>query len=488
MAPSLVDLLVARCREFSSAPVLVGSDDEIVTYAQLFERAARVAGGLRGAGVSRGDRVGLQLPNCVNWVVAYWAIHLAGGVVVTLSSRSTPPEVDHIVADCEVKVVLDDPGRLTEGAPFVIEGQGEDSIASIFYTSGTTGRPKGVIIRHRNAIQNAENQRRMYAAALGDSPLRSIIAVPLSHITGCNSLMLSTVNYGGTSIIRSGFTVESFIEAAVEHRATALVGVPTMYWRIIRDPAFSPAALAHVKSISYGGAPTPPRLVEDIRAAFGEAALQNGFGSTECTGLHTALPNEYALSHSSSVGIAMPVCDIKVDDPDVHGVGELVVRGPNVTTGYWNRPDATRDAFTVDGWLRMGDLGRIDGDGFVYVVDRIKDMISRGGEKVFSGEVEDVLAAAPGVWEVAVVGVPDDELGERVGALIVAEPGTALDTAAVIEHAQHHLLGYKIPELVIAMTEPLPRNSAGKIVKSQLRQSIDWREVPIYRRGPVTRP
>lgn len=228
--------------------------------------------------------------------------------------------------------------------------------------------------------------------------------------------------------------------------------------------------------IAYGGAPIAPSLVERIKQAFPQGRVGNGFGLTETSSIATYLPHEWAAEHADSVGFAAPVFDLALDTADPSsGVGELLIRGPNVVAGYWNKPDATATTF-VDGWLHSGDLARIDDEGLVFVVDRVKDMINRGGENVYSVEVENALAGAPGVADAAVVGVPDDVMGEKVGAVVVPLPGSTFDQDAVLRYLADRLADFKIPQYVTVSTEPLPRNPGGKLLKRRLREQAQWGE------------
>jgi acyl-CoA synthetase (AMP-forming)/AMP-acid ligase II len=228
-----------------------------------------------------------------------------------------------------------------------------------------------------------------------------------------------------------------------------------------------------VTRLSYGGAPMAPELVRRIAEAFPNARLGNGFGLTETASISTYLPHEWAADHADSVGFAAPVVDLAVDKLDADGVGELLIRGPNVVAGYWDKPDATRNTF-VDGWLRTGDLARVDEEGLVYIVDRAKDMINRGGENVYCVEVENALAGAPGVADAAVLGVPDTVMGEKVGAVLVSVPGGKVDPRAVLDYLGDRLAAFKIPQYLVVREEPLPRNPGGKILKRQLREQTDW--------------
>ncbi len=246
--------------------------------------------------------------------------------------------------------------------------------------------------------------------------------------------------------------------------------MPAIYHALISHPSFAELDVSNVRWISYGGAPIAESLVYQIMEAFPNARVGNGFGLTETCSLTSFLPHEEADDHADSVGFAMPVCDLAIDDPDPEtGVGELLVRGPNIVQGYWNKPEATAETF-VDGWLHTGDLARVDADGLLYIVDRKKDMINRGGENVYSIEVENALAGAPGVGEAAVVAVPDEMMGEKVGAVIVPSAGAELDVAAVIAHCRANLADFKVPQYVAMRAEPLPRNPGGKLLKEQLRE------------------
>ena len=235
-----------------------------------------------------------------------------------------------------------------------------------------------------------------------------------------------------------------------------------------------------MRSVAYGGAPIAPDLVARLAKAFPQARLGNGFGLTETSSVSTFLPHEF-VAHADSVGFPAPVCDVRLDAVGPDGTGELLVRGPNVVSGYWNKPEATAQAF-VDGWLHTGDLARIDDEGLVYLVDRVKDMINRGGENVYCVEVENALAGAPGVYEAAVLGVPDEMMGEKVGAVIVPMPGVSLDVPAVLGYLGEHIADFKIPQYVAVSATPLPRNPGGKLLKRRLREEIDWASA----RAPLT--
>jgi long-chain acyl-CoA synthetase len=273
-------------------------------------------------------------------------------------------------------------------------------------------------------------------------------------------------------VIMPQFEVGAFLRAIEEEHIDVLTTVPAIYWLAINQPKFVETDVSPVRALSYGGAPIAPDLVAHIMKAFPQARVGNGFGLTETSSVSTYLPHEY-VEHADSVGFPAPVCDLRIEDAGPDGVGELLIRGQNVVAGYWNKPDATADAF-VDGWLHSGDLARIDDEGLVYIVDRAKDMINRGGENVYCVEVENALAGAPGVFDAAVVGVPDEVMGEKVGAVLVPVPGTSIDIAAVRAYLAERIADFKIPEYMVVRADPLPRNPGGKLLKRRVRDETSW--------------
>jgi long-chain acyl-CoA synthetase len=332
---------------------------------------------------------------------------------------------------------------------------------------------------HANFLANSESAFRCLKVDRSEGPnISTLVSVPLFHVTGCNSQLIPTLERGGRVELLSGpLDFDGFFEAVGEHGVNQIVSVPAIYHAVLRHPRFAELDVSNVRWISYGGAPIAESLVHQIKEAFPNARVGNGFGLTETSSLTSFLPDEEAAERADSVGFAMPVVDLALDDAGGRdldqGVGELLVRGPNVVQGYWNKPQETAEAFT-DGWLHTGDLARVDADGLLYVVDRKKDMINRGGENVYSIEVENALAGAPGVGEVAVVPVPDEMMGEKVGAVIVPAAGQQLDVAAVIAYSREHLADFKVPQYVAVREEPLPRNPGGKILKAQLREQTSW--------------
>jgi long-chain acyl-CoA synthetase len=473
---SLVHLLRASVDRDSAAAAIVEVGGRSLSYGELWDGAARVAGGLREAGIGRGDRVAIRLGNGADWVLAFFGVQLLGAVVVPVNTRFTDEEVAYVVQDSGAALTFAPDAPLPDGKPVAVEDLAPEDLAAIFYTSGTTGFPKGAMTSHANFTTNCENAFRCLQIARSQlTALSTLVSVPLFHVTGCNSQLLPMLEWGGRVEILSGpLDLDGFFAAVGSHGVNQLVSVPAIYHAVMRHPKFAQLDVSGVRWVSYGGAPIAESLVQRIKDAFPNARVGNGFGLTETSSLTSFLPHEEAAEHADSVGFAMPVVDLAVDEPDPQtGVGELLVRGPNVVQGYWNKPEATAETF-VDGWLHTGDLARIDADGLLYIVDRKKDMINRGGENVYSIEVENALASAPGVGEAAAVGVPDEMMGEKVGAAIVPTAGATLDVAAVIAHCRERLADFKVPQYVAVLAEPLPRNPGGKVLKAQLRDETDW--------------
>jgi long-chain acyl-CoA synthetase len=474
--PSLLELLLRSVERDPGATAVLEVGGSALSYGELWDLAARVAGGLRAGGVRRGDRVAIRLPNGIDWVLAFFGAQLAGAVAVPVNTRFAEAEVAYVIEDSGASFTFMPEAPLPEGEALVEEGLGPDHLAAIFYTSGTTGFPKGAMTSHGNFTTNSENCLRCLKIDRAEgAEISTLVSVPLFHVTGCNSQLIPVLELGGRiEILQSPLDIDGFFTSVADHRVNQLVSVPAIYHAVMRHPRFSELDVSDVRWISYGGAPIATGLVHAIKAAFPNARVGNGFGLTETSSLTSFLPHEEAAEHADSVGFAMPVVDLALDEPDPQtGVGELLVRGPNVVQGYWNKPDATAETF-VEGWLHTGDLARIDEEGLLYIVDRKKDMINRGGENVYSIEVENALVSAPGVGEAAAVGVPDEMMGEKVGAVLVPAAGSELDVDAVLAHCRGRLADFKVPQFIAVREEPLPRNPGGKVLKGQLREGTDW--------------
>jgi acyl-CoA synthetase (AMP-forming)/AMP-acid ligase II len=470
---SLLHMLRATVDKWKDKEALVELGGERIGYSQLWDRAARVAGGLRAQGVGRGDRVAIRLGNGVDWCVAFYGVQMAGAVCVPVNTRFAEAEVEYVVTDSGSKVVIMPGQPLPDGPPFAVEDLKQSDLSAIFYTSGTTGFPKGATTTHEAFLSNIETCQRISNRPM-DNATRTLVSVPLFHVTGCNSQLLPTCEVGGTVVIMPAFDVKLFLKAITAERLNTLTSVPAVFWLAINQPNFGEVDRSAITRISYGGAPMPPDLVGKLMEAFPNAQLGNGFGLTECCSVATFLPHQYSKLRPETVGFAAPVVDLKLADVDQHTcAGELLIRGPNVSLGYWNKPEANAETF-VDHWLHTGDMARIDEEGFVQIVDRKKDMVNRGGENVYCVEVENALAAFPAVFEVAVTAVPDTMMGEKVGAVIVPKPGQTIDASELVAFAKTRLADFKVPQYIVVRSEALPRNPGGKVLKKQLREKVDW--------------
>ena len=453
--------------------VIVGG--ERVTYQQVWDRSARVAGGLVAAGVKPGDRVANRYGNSLEWCLGFWGTLMAGAVVVPVNARFSDAEVEYVVNDSGAVYVFQPDAALPDGEPTVADDIQPASLAAIFYTSGTTGFPKGAMTTHENFLSNSETCRRiMFLPA--DAHLRNLVSVPLFHVTGCNSQLIITTQLNGTTFIMPAFEVQAFLQATVDEGINILTSVPAIFWLAMSQPNFSEYDVSNVRWVTYGGAPTAPDVIARLRASFPNARLGNGFGLTETSSVSTFLPDEYAELRPETVGFTAPPVEVDLLDADPEtGVGELLIRGQNVVAGYWNKPEQSAETF-VDGWLHTGDLARVDDEGFVQIVDRKKDMVNRGGENVYCVEVENALVEHPAVFEVAVLGVPDAMMGEKVGAVIVPRPGMNPDPAEIRAWAKSKIADFKVPQFIAFRPEPLPRNAGGKVLKPVLRNDTEWGE------------
>ncbi|MDQ6920159.1 MAG: AMP-binding protein [Actinomycetota bacterium] len=475
LALSLVHAVRASVERVPDAEAVAEVGGERLTYRQLWDRAARVAGGLRAEGIQPGDRVAIRVPAGVDWVLAFLGAQLAGAVAVPVNTRFAEPEIEYVVSDSGSRRVLMPGKALPDGDPVMVDNLRPQDLAAIFYTSGTTGFPKGAMTTHENFLSNVETAVRVIGLAGEDSrSLRTLVSVPLFHVTGCNSQLLVMLALGSATVILPAFEVQAFLRAIQAERINLLVSVPAVYFLAITQPSFPDLDVEQVRWVAYGGAPIATSLVRRIQSAFPQARVGNGFGLTECASIATYLPHQEAAEHADSVGFAAPVVDLALEEPDPQsGVGQLLLRGPNVVAGYWKKPEATRSTF-VDGWLRTGDLARVDARGLTYIVDRVKDMINRGGENVYCVEVENALAGAPGVGEASVLGVLDPIMGEKVGAVIVPLPDAQVDVDTIVAYCRERLADFKVPQYLAIRSEPLPRNPGGKVLKSALREQTEW--------------
>ncbi len=519
-------------------------EDERTTYEEHFRIAATIARQLRDRfGVELGDRVAIAMRNLPEWAMAFWGAAAAGGVVVPLNAWWTSPELHYGLADSGTTVAFVDAARLERLRPHLAELPelravvvthedrvavptlldapvpvvsfaelvgtpsadvtlpevtiGPEDDATIFYTSGTTGKPKGAVGTHRNMGTNLMslfflNTRAGLRSPSGRGPRDGehggpgayLLSVPLFHATGCHSVLVANTAAGNKLVMMHHWDPERALELIERERIVTFGGVPAMVMQVIDAPSFASRDTSSIRSVAYGGAPAPPDLVRRIKEHFPVSAPSNGYGLTETSSVTTMVSGEDYVRKPDSVGPPVPVCDVRVvpdgfdgdeptDDlpvgPDV--TGELWIKGPNVVRGYWNKPDATAATFTR-GWLHSGDIARIDEDGFVYIVDRAKDMVIRGGENVYSVEVEAALFEHPAVADAAVIGVPHAVLGEEVGAAVVLRPGAKVTAEELVRHVKERLAGFKVPTHIWFRSEPLPRNPQGKVLKRELRDGL----------------
>jgi long-chain acyl-CoA synthetase len=491
--------------------------------------------------VAKGDRVAIAARNLPQWVMAFWASVSVGAIVTPLNAWWTSEELSYglhdsgssllfvdeerleriyellnDLPDVTTVVVMGDPersvplrphprvsivsfeefvGDIDHAIPPDVELSADDD-ATMLYTSGTTGHPKGAVGSHRNIITNFMNlsfAAHRSALRAGVTPNASaapsqnagLLNVPFFHATGCYAVLVPSTAAGSKIVLMHHFDARRALEIIQRERISMIGGVPTVAMQIIDDPDFDKYDTSSVVSIAYGGAPAPPELVTRLRARFPLGQPSNGYGLTETSAAIASNPGADYVAKPSSCGPCYPVNEVAVvpedyvgnepgDDlargPDV--LGELWIKGPNVIRGYWNKPEATTRAFTPAGWFRTGDIAKIDDDGFIFIVDRAKDMIIRGGEKVYSVIVEAAIFEHPDVQDCAVVGVPHPILGEEVAAVVVLRPGRVIEAEEISRHVAARLAKFEVPTKVYFRSSALPRNPQGKVLKRELRESL----------------
>jgi long-chain acyl-CoA synthetase len=478
------------------------------SWNQLADVVGRIASGLRAEGIERGDRIGMLIGNRPEFVFALLAIQRLGAIAVPISIREQAPGIAYALGQCGASLLLhqdDLADRLPQPAALPprlrclsIDAQGwrqwqgssvsppaapsfptrddgtEEDTAVILYTSGTTGRPKGAMLSHLNIVHSAMHYEHCMDLTCED---RSIMAVPASHVTGLVAMVMAMLRVGGALVIVGSFKARNFLELAAAQRITHTILVPAMYQLCLLEPDFGTLDLRAWRIGAYGGAPMPRATIEALAARLPRLTLMNAYGATETASPATIMPPGLQADHLASVGRAVPAADIRVMDDAGREVGpgssgELWIGGPMVVRGYWDNPEATAASFT-GGYWRSGDIGSIDAAGFVQVFDRKKDMINRGGYKIYSVEVENALAGCDDVREAAVVGRHCPVLGERVHAVVSVSAQAAADPAACEARLQAwcaaRLADYKVPETWVIQADPLPRNANGKLMKRSLR-------------------
>ena len=501
-------------------------EGERCSYAEAHVFTASIAQWLHREGVRPGDRVAIAMRNFPEWMLAYWAVTSMGAVVVGMNAWWVAQEMAFALEDSAPLVLICDRERLQrftelrerfpavkvvavrlqDDAPAwatdwieVINAPPElptvsiapEDDACIFYTSGTTGRPKGARLTHRGCVANVINvafintvQPVAVALANGKTPPapgsapppNSLLATPLFHVTANNCVAHGTTMAGGKLVHMYKWDAGDALRLIEEEGVTTFNGVPMMAREILMHPDFAHRDTSTLTVLGGGGAALQPDLVEKIQTRSRAARPNTGYGMTETSGIIAAVSADFFVDKPASVGPAVPTLEAKCvgpsgEDVGLNAVGELWVRGAPVIKGYLNRPDATAEAIT-DGWLHTGDIARIDDDGFIFLVDRAKDMVLRGGENVYCAEVENALFAHEAVAECVVFAVADDRLGEEVGAAVYLSSGAAIDAMHLRGHCAGHLAPYKVPRYIWFLPEPLPRNASGKFLKRELRETL----------------
>ena len=531
-APANLALLVMFSRIHAAREFTI-HEDERVTYDANFRAVAHLAQRLLALGIQKGDRVALCMRNLPEWPVIFFATVSIGAVVVPLNAWWTGAELEYGLADSGARLLFVDAERherladhyaalpgleriFVTRAATAVPGRAErfdslvgtphdwaalpdaelpmlpiapDDDATIFYTSGTTGNPKGALGTHRNLITNifssAYGGARMFLrrgeAPPEPQPRTMLTSVPLFHVTACSAAMMGAFAGGSTMIFMRKWDPVRAMEIIEREKVHATGGVPTIAWQLLEHPDRHKYDLSSLESIAYGGAPSAPELVRRIYTEFG-ALPGNGWGMTETMATVTGHGAEDYLNRPTSAGPPVPVADLKIMDESgtrelpVGEVGELWARGPMVVKGYWNKPEATAATF-INGWVRTGDLARLDEEGFLYIVDRAKDMIIRGGENIYSTEVENVLYAHPAVTDCALIGIPHRTLGEEPAAVVHLAPGTSASEAELQAWVRQHLAAFKVPVAIRFVEATLPRNANGKILKKDLKGLFEDRAV-----------
>ena len=524
-APAHLGQVFAGSRGHGDKTFLV-YEGETYTFTQAMDQIDALSNLLVNTyGVKKGDRVAVAMRNYPEWVMSFAAIISVGAVSVSMNSWWVEDEIDFALQDSGAKVLICDQQRFDVAAPSckkfgvkvlvvraekplpsgvdkwqdalgphlkaalkcpVVDIKSDDD-ATILYTSGTTGRPKGAVSTHRAIISSlmAFSSRNAVLAMSGtklkevtgpEIPTSFILIVPLFHVTGCVPVMMSCFIAGLKLAIMYKWDAEKALEMIEREQITNFVGVPTQSWDLVNSPVFDKYDTSSLRAVGGGGAPSPTSLVGKVNDKVKNGNPQLGYGMTETNAFGPAITGSDYLERPSSTGRAVLPMRVEVRDENLKSLppgkaGEIWFFGPMLIRGYWNRPDATAETI-VAGWLRSGDIGRLDADGYVYVEDRVKDMILRAGENIYGAEVESAIYDHPAVHEAAVFGVPHERLGEEVGVAILPKTGYVLDPKELWKFLEGKMAPFKVPSHVIVMNEPLPRNAAGKFLKRELQQRL----------------
>ncbi|HEY5077143.1 MAG TPA: long-chain-fatty-acid--CoA ligase [Acidimicrobiia bacterium] len=476
------------------------------TFGEHLERVMRLAGALRGLGVGRGDRFAVMALNGHQFIECYHAAFLGAGVINPLNLRLAPKELEYILADSGTKVCFTDrffapvvekvrasvgiehvvmigagdaphdveyEDLLAGAAPQIPDEPDEDDPAVLMYTGGTTGLPKGVLLDHRAEMLNLYHVMQVWRFNADDVFLHQ---TPMFHAASMGG-MLGVPAQGGASVFLPLFDPGRALELCERYSVTQTVMVPTMIGMLLSHPEFRPERLATLRALTYGASPMPGALLEQLLSTFPDLDVFQGYGMTESSAVLTALgPEEHRAGgpRLRSAGLPLPGVVLSIQGHDGEPVapgetGEVCARAGNFMREYWNSPEATADAFR-GGWYHSGDAGYLDPDGYLFLVDRVKDMIVTGGENVYSVEVENAIASHPAVVQVAVIGIPSEKWGEAVHAVVVVGEDSTVTEAEIIDHTREWIAGFKVPKSVEIRTEPLPLSGAMKVLKRELRE------------------
>ena len=527
--PTLRELFLAG--RMHGDKIFLVYDDDRASFEGFARAALAIAHALVEQGVRKGDRVAMAMRNLPEWPAVFFGASLAGAVVTPLNAWWTGAELEYGLTDSGSKVLFVDPerlerlsehlhncpelervyvtreedeiahpkvrrledliGRVNDWAtlpdrPLPALDIGPEDDATILYTSGTTGRPKGALGTHRNGTcgtmaavfgvaRNFLRRGEPIPAPDPSAPQKAgLLAIPFFHTTGLHAILCPTLYGGAKLVLLHRWDAEVAMRLIERERITSAGGVPTIAWQLIEHPARHKYDLSSLESVAYGGAPGSAELVRRIKETFPASAPGLGWGMTETSSTFTGHSAEDYVNRPDSSGPAIPVCEMKVVDEQGRAlppgtVGELWAKGPNVVKGYWNKPEATAQTF-VDGWVKTGDLAYIDEEGFLFVVDRKKDMLIRGGENIYCIEVENVLYEHPAVMDAALVGIAHRTLGEEPGAVVTLKPGAQASEDELRGFVAERLAAFKVPVRVVFMRETLPRNANGKIMKAELKK------------------
>ncbi|PLS18231.1 AMP-dependent synthetase [Bacillus sp. M6-12] len=476
------------------------------SYGDFYKQAEKLAGYFQEKGYGKNDIIAVYLHNSDYFLICYYACHIGGFTVLPVNTKLTAREVEYILNHSEAKALIYD-SRFNDllqeiepslhriedrvlvgseengviGLEAIIHGKKrtlknpdaqDDDTAVVFYTSGTTGRPKGVMLSNKNVAATAQIWMEAMDITYAD---RMHIVTPLFHCAASHVFSIPVVYAGGSLVIEEAFSPEKTLETMEKEKVTIFFGVPAMYSILLNTEKLKTVDLSHLRLFSYGAAPMPYELVKQVKTLFPDVKVQNMYGQTENSPAATTLKDHYALAKIGSVGEMLPQTEVRVvdeyGDPLPAGqVGEIVVKGPQVMKGYLKNDEATQQSIK-NGWLYSGDLGRFDEDGLLYIVDRKKDMIIRGGENVYPVEIEEILYEIPEILEAAVVGVPHEILGEVPKAYVVTKQGKVLSEDQVLSYCSKRLANYKLPA-EIEFLDALPRNASGKVLKMVLRDKV----------------